>query len=191
MYQLVPYLDVGDILNVFPICLSAYLPNPVPPLAIKQNAVHDIWDALAKVAVIDSSQTAIINKLGLLNLVSDEEKKKNVETVVSKWITLEEDPEIIASDDLLLNSEVEQSLDSAEASFNISQFDVIDHDPDDYYNVEQRNMCEKLLKSCEEAIDLRLSDPILSDLVVKLRERILEMQLYLHIVYYKYTKLFT
>ena len=62
------------------------------------------------------------------------------------------------------------------ASFNISQFDVIDHDPDDYYNVEQRNMCEKLLKSCEEAIDLRLSDPILSDLVVKLRERILEMQ---------------
>ena len=52
-------------------------------------------------------------------------------------------------------------------------------------------MCENLLKSYEEAIDLRLSDPILSDLVVKLRERMLEMQLYLHIVYYKNTKLFT
>lgn len=140
------------------------------PIATKQNAVQKICDALAKFACNDSSQLSVIDKLGLFNLVTvEKEKEEAVPGVVHRWISLEEDPEIVATDDLLLNSVIE-----SEIEFDNSQWDVVETETESY-TFDEWEMCEKLLNCAEEVIDMRLSDPILLDLVVKMRDRILEL----------------
>ena len=137
-------------------CLS-HLPdrlsNEVRPTTFARNqlAVDEICQSLSRIQLISNYQSSSvvtsINKLGLVGLVSEapEKEEENVENVVQRWIALEEDPEIVASDILLLNSEVENSIET-EASLDFTQFDVIDMYEPSQFEYDEFNICDKLLK---------------------------------------------
>ena len=116
-------------------CLSHLpdrLPNEVRPTTFARNklAVDEICQSLSRIRLISNYQSSSvvtsINKLDLVGLSEAPEKEEeNVENFVQRWIALEEGPEIVASDNLLLNSEVENSIET-EASLDFTQFDVVD-----------------------------------------------------------------
>jgi hypothetical protein len=106
--------------------------------------------------------------------------------LVKRWISLEDDPEIVASDDLLLASEVDEFLNASVAesfisyspcdSHLISQGDweiteditiSIDHISD-----PETELRLNLLKYASEAISMPINDPVLLELAKKFRDHI-------------------
>nr|CAH0108968.1 unnamed protein product [Daphnia galeata] len=103
--------------------------------------------------------------------------------LVKRWISLEDDPEIVASDDLLLASEVDEFLNAsvAESFISISPCDshlisqgdweIITEDID-HISDPETELRLNLFKYASEAISMPINDPILLELAKKLRDHI-------------------
>lgn len=92
--------------------------------------------------------------------------------LVKRWISLEDDPEIVASDDLLLASEVDEFLNAsvAESFISISPCDshLISQGDWDITSDPETELRLNLLKYSTEAISMPINDPVLLELAKKL-----------------------
>ncbi|KZS02407.1 Uncharacterized protein APZ42_000569, partial [Daphnia magna] len=93
-----------------------------------------------------------------------------------RWINLEDDPEIVANDDLLLVTEVDEFLNASvgDTFMSISQCDSQPISQEDMYDPET-DLRNNLLKYAVEAITMPINDPVLLELAQKLRAHILNV----------------
>ncbi len=152
-------------------CLS-HLPEPSTPEARPANykevesIVRELTEAISNVHI----------SAGFSDLIDGNEAH-----LVKRWISLEDDPEIVASDDLLLASEVDEFLNAsvAETLISISPCDshlISQGDRDitdwDVTSDPETELRLNLLKYASEAISMPINDPVLLELAKKLRDHI-------------------
>ncbi|KAI9562484.1 hypothetical protein GHT06_009920 [Daphnia sinensis] len=111
---------------------------------------------------------------GFSDLINSDEAQ-----LVKRWISLEHDTEIVASDDLLLASEVDEFLNAsvAETSILISPCDshFISQGDMDITSDPETELRLNLLKYTSETIRMPINDPVLLELAKKLRDHILNV----------------
>jgi hypothetical protein len=154
-------------------CLS-HLPQPSTPEPRPANykqvelIVRELTEAISNVHI----------SAGFSDLIDGNEAH-----LVKRWISLEDDPEIVASDDLLLASEVDEFLNAsvAESFISISPCDshlisqgdweIITEDID-HISDPETELRLNLFKYASEAISMPVNDPVLLELAKKLRDHI-------------------
>lgn len=146
-------------------CLSHLTESSTQPFPSRykqvESAVRELTDAISNVHL----------NAGFAELIDGNEVH-----LVNRWINLEDDPEIVASDDLLLAKEVEDFLNlSVEESMSISQCDspqIVQCDMDVPTDPETE-LRLNLLKYATEAMCMPINDPVLLDLAQKMHAHIL------------------
>lgn len=133
------------------------------PVRSKQieSAVRELTNAISNVHV----------SAGFADLIDGNEAH-----LVNRWINLEDDPEIVANDDLLLVTEVDEFLNASvgDTFMSISQCDSQPISQEDMYDPET-DLRNNLLKYAVEAITMPINDPVLLELAQKLRAHILNV----------------
>lgn len=160
-------------------CLS-HLPSPESNESrptVSKEQLYTIQDLCSKLCNLSINPEAVsrLNEIGLSDLVSGGEE---ISEAVSRWMNLEDDPEVIASDDLMLVDEVENSLLQSLNDSHADGMESFENFSVDIVEIESEAESEvrlNLLKYATEAIDIQISDPVLLELANKIRSHILQI----------------
>ncbi len=144
---------------------------------IIQQAIHEMFSSLdvSKLPSVDHDSPLYHNNPVCASLrrtaqIFQTEGKIYGERMVQRWIDLEDDPEIMVADTVLLSNEVEDSLDS-------SIFNDLLNTPDNtsVSSKERAPVVQSLLDSVNQTLSDAVceSDPTLSNLLEQLRLHII------------------
>lgn len=125
---------------------------------------HPNSSAILKEAVQDLSLAVCSApaETGLPDIIDN-----NLADFLNRWLHLEQDPDILTSDDLLLAEEVEASLIEEDRQNSLDCTDMMEVD-----NQEEKDVRQNLLYYANEAILLNIRDPVLLDIAKKLQSHL-------------------